>query len=147
MGQDLPTPLLVQNEILGLIQVDTTSAAQAFSEEDLQVLAGICAQVAISVKNARLYEEVELLFEGFVRATVRAIESRDPTTAGHSFRVAELTERLARAVDQTERYGLGGIRFTREQLTELRYAALLHDFGKIGVREHVLTKEKKLRPQ
>jgi HD-GYP domain-containing protein (c-di-GMP phosphodiesterase class II)/pSer/pThr/pTyr-binding forkhead associated (FHA) protein len=140
-------PLSIQNEILGLIQVDTTSAAQTFSEEDLQILAGICAQVAIAVKNARLYEEVELLFEGFVRASVRAIESRDPTTAGHSFRVAALTERLARAVDQTERYGLGGIRFTREQLTELRYAALLHDFGKIGVREHVLTKEKKLHPQ
>jgi hypothetical protein len=77
---------------------------------------------------------------------VVAIESRDPTTAGHSDRVATLTVELARA---TERLSVGpyaGTRFTADQVQEIRYASLLHDFGKVGVREHVLVKEKKLYP-
>jgi len=140
-------PLLVDEEVLGLIQVDNTSESGAFTAEELEILVGICAQTAIALKNFQLYSEIENLFEGFVHASVQAIESRDPTTAGHSFRVADYTERLVRAVDREERFGLRGIGFDREQLREIRYAALLHDFGKVGVREHVLTKEKKLHHQ
>ena len=77
-------------------------------------------------------------------ASVHAIEARDPTTAGHSFRVAEYTQRLAIAVDRSDLKRLHDISFTDEQLRELRYAALLHDFGKVGVREHVLIKANKL---
>ncbi|HKQ29708.1 MAG TPA: HD domain-containing phosphohydrolase, partial [Burkholderiales bacterium] len=83
---------------------------------------------------------------GFIKASVQAIETRDPTTAGHSFRVANFTEHLAVAVDRSDGHGLRDVRFTREQLRELRYAALLHDFGKVGVREYVLVKAKKLYP-
>jgi HD-GYP domain-containing protein (c-di-GMP phosphodiesterase class II) len=140
------SPLLAGDEILGLMQVDTPRSDKTFAEEDLQILAAISAQVAISLKNAAHYAEIEDLFDGFIRASIRAIESRDPTTAGHSFRVAELTERLAHEVDHTERYGLAHVHFTADEMRELRYAALLHDFGKIGVREHVLNKEKKLYP-
>ena len=50
------------------------------------------------------------------------------------------------AVDRADRYSLRDVRFSREQLRELRYAALLHDIGKIGVREQVLVKAKKLQP-
>jgi response regulator RpfG family c-di-GMP phosphodiesterase len=81
-----------------------------------------------------------------VKASVTAIESRDPTTFGHSFRVAELTVGLAEAVERADRGVFGGVRFSGEELRELRYAALLHDFGKVGVREHVLVKSKKLYP-
>ena len=100
----------------------------------------------MAIDNGRLYQDIERLFEGFVTAAVTAIESRDPATSGHSGRVASMTVELARAVD-----GLGGgpyrdVKFTREQLRELRYAGLLHDFGKVGVREQVLVKEKKLYP-
>src|SRR5213079_155465 len=86
------------------------------------------------------------LFEGFVRASVIAIESRDPTTSGHSFRVANLTVALAEAVDRAESGPYAGIKFTRTEMKEIRYASLLHDFGKVGVREEVLIKEKKLYP-
>jgi len=93
-----------------------------------------------------LYADIEHLFEGFIKASVQAIEARDPTTAGHSFRVADFTERLAVAVDRSGDTGLRDLRFSREQLREIRYAALLHDFGKVGVREDVLVKAKKLHP-
>ena len=75
-----------------------------------------------------------------------AIESRDPTTSGHSFRVADLTVGLAEAADRADDGVFRDVRFTAEELRELRYAALLHDFGKVGVREHVLVKSKKLYP-
>jgi HD-GYP domain-containing protein (c-di-GMP phosphodiesterase class II) len=76
-----------------------------------------------------------------------AIESRDPTTSGHSHRVADASVRLG---DCVQRIGTGkyrDVRFNEAQVRELRYAALLHDFGKIGVREHILTKAKKLFPE
>ncbi|NNF97648.1 MAG: FHA domain-containing protein, partial [Halobacteria archaeon] len=139
-------PLLYENDVLGLIQVDTRQSSHVFTAEDLEVLTGISAQMAISMKNSQLYQEIEGLFEGFVTASVQAIEARDPSTAGHSFRVADHTEQLAMAVDRTDEYGLRDISFSREQLQEVRYAALLHDFGKVGVREHILTKAKKLYP-
>ncbi|MCH7783377.1 HD family phosphohydrolase, partial [candidate division KSB1 bacterium] len=99
-----------------------------------------------SIENNFLYQSIERLFEGFVNASVTAIESRDPTTSGHSSRVAILTERLAKTVDKVKTGFLANIRFTKEQLKEIRYASLLHDFGKVGVRENVLLKAKKLYP-
>jgi HD-GYP domain-containing protein (c-di-GMP phosphodiesterase class II) len=137
-------PLLVDDDVMGLIQVDSHSQTHSFDEEDLHILTGIGAQVAIALKNFLLYEDIGHLFESFVTASVHAIEARDPTTAGHSFRVAEYTGRLATVVDQSNHTGLIDTRFSRDQMQELRYAALLHDFGKVGVREHVLIKARKL---
>lgn len=139
-------PLLVGEEVLGLIQVDSTTDPKAFDQADLEILTGICAQAGIAVRNAQLYSDIEELFESFIRASVQAIEARDPVTAGHSFRVAEYTERLAAAVDLASDHGLRAVNFSPDQMRELRYASLLHDFGKVGVREHVLTKPKKLYP-
>jgi len=137
-------PLIVEAEVIGLIQIDTHSETHSFDQEDLQILTGIGAQVAVALKNFGLYEDIEQLFEGFVTASVHAIEERDPATAGHSFRVAEYSQRLAQAVDGSDEKLLRDVRFSSEQMQELRYAALLHDFGKVGVREHVLIKARKL---
>lgn len=137
-------PLLLEDECLGMIQVDTSSDPYAFKEADLEMLTGVCAEAAVALKNFQLYSDIERLLDGFVRASVQAIEERDPVTAGHSFRVADTAERLAMAVDRAEAPALRQFNFTRDQLREIRYAALLHDFGKVGVREHVLRKEKKL---
>ncbi|MDH5572190.1 MAG: GAF domain-containing protein [Gammaproteobacteria bacterium] len=137
-------PLLYENQVLGLVQVDNRKIHKEFSGKDLQILMAVCAQLSISVKNSSLFQDIEQLFEGFVRASVQAIESRDPSTAGHSFRVAEYTEKLARSVDKSSIAQLKNIKFSHEQIKELRYASLLHDFGKVGVRENVLTKAKKL---
>lgn len=139
-------PLLFSKKVLGFVQIDTKEGSSVFTKEDLQVLTGISSQAAIALKNSQLFEEIESLFEGFVRASVQAIEARDPATAGHSFRVADYTEKLAMVVDSTDKHGLKDTLFNQQQIQEIRYAALLHDFGKVGVRDHVLTKEKKLYP-
>jgi HD-GYP domain-containing protein (c-di-GMP phosphodiesterase class II) len=119
----------------------------AFDEHELELVSALASQAAVAIENGRLYEDIERLFEGFVTAAVTAIEARDPTTSGHSFRVARLTVGLAEAVDRAGEGPYRNTRFSREQLRELRYAGLLHDFGKVSVREEVLTKAKKLYPE
>jgi HD-GYP domain-containing protein (c-di-GMP phosphodiesterase class II)/pSer/pThr/pTyr-binding forkhead associated (FHA) protein len=137
-------PLLFKNQILGLVQIDSRSDANRFSEEDLEILTGISAQIAVALKNTELFRDIENLLEGFVSASVQVIEARDPVTAGHSFRVAHYTETLAVAVDKHDVGALKQARFTDQQIRELRYASLLHDFGKVGIKEDILTKENKL---
>ena len=131
-------------------QITSEEAANEFvlsyTEHEQQLVHSLAGQAAVSIENSQLYAQIENLFESFVKAAVTAIDQRDPTTAGHSIRVAALTTDIASAI---ERYGSGpyrDVRFTREQIRELRYAAMLHDFGKVGVREEVLVKAKKLPP-
>jgi HD-GYP domain-containing protein (c-di-GMP phosphodiesterase class II) len=115
-----------------------------FDQRSEELLATVAAQAGISLENALLYDEIRKLFEGFVAASVEAIESRDPTTSGHSRRVADLTVGLAKTVDGISDGPFAALAFTVGDLRELEYASLLHDFGKIGVREKVLVKAKKL---
>lgn len=118
----------------------------AFSEEDDRLAQSFASQAAVALENAQLTENIENLFESFVLASVTAIETRDPTTSGHSDRVARLTVEFAKVVDRLNLGPLSSIRFNDLQIREIRYAALLHDFGKIGVREKVLIKGQKLYP-
>ncbi len=117
-----------------------------YSLRQQELLTSLASQAAVAFENSRLYDAIQKLFEGFVRASVIAIEARDPTTSGHSFRVANLTVALAETVDKASSGPFAGIGFTREQMKEIRYASLLHDFGKVGVREEVLVKARKLYP-
>jgi HD-GYP domain-containing protein (c-di-GMP phosphodiesterase class II) len=117
-----------------------------FPQRVQKLLESMASQAAVALENARLYESIQKLFEGFVQASVVAIEARDPTTFGHSFRVEKMTVALAEAVDRLDDGPYQDVKFTREQLREIRYASVLHDFGKVGVREEVLVKAKKLYP-
>ncbi|EMO07158.1 GAF domain protein, partial [Leptospira interrogans serovar Icterohaemorrhagiae str. Verdun HP] len=115
-----------------------------FDDYSAQLVMGVAGQAAVAIQNNHLLQEIEALFEGFVTASVNAIESRDPTTSGHSFRVAVLTVGLAETVDLIREGKYKNTKFSKEQIKEIRYASLLHDFGKVGVREKVLVKSKKL---
>jgi HD-GYP domain-containing protein (c-di-GMP phosphodiesterase class II) len=117
-----------------------------FEEENEEISASLASQAAVAVENRRLTENIRRLFEGFVEASVTAIEQRDPTTSGHSERVALLSCGLAELADRTEAGPFASFRIGKEELRELRYAAVLHDFGKVGVREWVLVKARKLPP-
>ena len=148
-----------QGDVIGVLQLlnrkreadatlttpaDATTQIIAYSPHTVKIVRALAGQAAVSIENSQLYEAIERLFEGFVKAAVHAIEQRDPTTSGHSERVAARTVALAETVDQVDRGPYRLVQFTREQIRELRYAGLLHDFGKVGVREQVLVKAKKL---
>ncbi|MFO7894524.1 MAG: HD domain-containing phosphohydrolase [Longimicrobiales bacterium] len=150
-----------RDEVVGVLQLinrkrdpeavihDEDSVAEhvlSYGRHEVGLVRGLAGQAAVSIENARLYEQIEDIFEAFVRAAVAAIDQRDPTTAGHSVRVAALTTRIAEVLPRLSSGRWAGTRMSREQMKELRYAALLHDFGKVGVREQVLVKAKKLPP-
>ena len=138
----------VAGEVVGVLQALNKLDGNPFTEEDEELLSALGGQAAAAVNNALLHKEIEQMMEGFVRASVVAIESRDPTTAGHSGRVASLSvglgDMLPRAGDAAGRWK--GSSLSQQERQELRYAALLHDFGKVGVRENVLVKANKLEP-
>ena len=141
-------PVTAHGQTLGVLQAINHKNGKPFSEDELDNFVALGHQVGIAIENANLYEEIHRLFEGFISASVQAIESRDPTTSGHSQRVATLACRLAEAVTQADSGLYAAVRFNADQLKELRYAAVLHDFGKVGVREQVLLKARKLyQPQ
>ena len=117
-----------------------------FSERHVQLARSLASMTAVSIENARLYVEIEHILESLVKAAVSAIDARDPATAGHSVRVAALTTALAEAVQRSSHGAYRNLRFTDEQMRALQFAALLHDIGKVAVREDVLTKAKKLPP-
>jgi response regulator RpfG family c-di-GMP phosphodiesterase len=108
------------------------------------MIESIASQAAVALDNKSLLDSIQSLFDGFVQASVTAIEQRDPTSAGHSRRVEALTTALAHAVTEIGSGKYRDVYLTDDQFKELRYACLLHDFGKIGVREDILVKAKKL---
>lgn len=117
-----------------------------FPERAVRLGLSLASQAAVAYENSQLYRDIENLFDGFVNAAVKAIEQRDPTTSGHSQRVCQMTIALAEVVDREPQGPYADLHFSRDQMKELRYATLLHDFGKVGVREEVLVKAKKLYP-
>jgi HD-GYP domain-containing protein (c-di-GMP phosphodiesterase class II) len=150
-----------KGEVLGVLQLlnckrtekarlaDQTAVRRhvhPFPERAVRLGMSLASQAAVAYENSRLYANIENLFDGFVKAAAKAIEQRDPTTSGHSQRVCDMTVALAGAVDHEVRGPYAELSLSRDQVRELRYAALLHDFGKVGVREEVLVKANKLYP-
>ncbi|HSU14850.1 MAG TPA: HD domain-containing phosphohydrolase [Longimicrobium sp.] len=141
--------LINRKEIAAARITDEDDAARwvlPYTDRELVLVQALAGQAAVSIENSLLYRQIERIFESFVKAAVTAVDQRDPTTSGHSVRVATLTCDLAEGLERHAPPPYRGIRFTPEQMRELRYAALLHDFGKVGVREEVLVKAKKLPP-
>ncbi|HVY38689.1 MAG TPA: HD domain-containing phosphohydrolase [Polyangia bacterium] len=141
-------------EVIGVVQLinkkrnpdGPLGAGEAipFDAESEQLALAWVAQAGVSLEKALLYDEIRQMFDGFVDASVQAIEQRDPTTAGHSRRVATLSIELAKRVDAIGDGPLADVRFDETRLQQIEYAAVLHDFGKVGVRERVLVKPRKL---
>ncbi len=156
----LAVPMIsAREQVIGVIQLinkkpqpearlakapDFETLVLCFDKVSENYAATLASQAGIALENALLYDEVRQIFEGCVHASVTAIESRDPTTSGHSQRVADLTVGLAKVVDRVDRGPYGDLTLSPVELKQLEYAALLHDFGKVGVRENVLVKPKKL---
>jgi HD-GYP domain-containing protein (c-di-GMP phosphodiesterase class II) len=148
-----------ENAVVGVIQLINrkpdfklilTSPAQTeevvtpFTERDESVLLSLASQAGVALENKALLASIQDLFEQFVRASVKAIEVRDKSTQGHSSRVAELTVAQALATNAVAAGKFADLHFDEDALREMRYAALLHDFGKVAVPEYIFGKAKKL---
>ena len=118
---------------IGVIYVDTQDSDRNFSEDDIWTLQLFASLTALSIRNIRVTGALRLAYRETVQALVKALEAKDPYTKGHSDRVAEYSERCAK------RFHL-----PMDRMSVLYSAALLHDIGKIGIRENVLHKPTKL---
>jgi len=113
----------------GVLQVINKEDGEHFDQADLNVAAACAAQIGVAIETVDLVQELSEAFESFARTLVTTIEAKHPLTAGHSHRVTEYSLMLG------ERIGLPA-----NELELLKYACLLHDVGKIGVPDRILTK-------
>jgi HD-GYP domain-containing protein (c-di-GMP phosphodiesterase class II) len=130
----LTFPMTGQNErVIGVFQVVNKNGGGAFTADDEETLSSLGASAAVAVENAQLVAEQRRLWTTLIETLAVTIDARDQQTAGHSQRVTRYAEVIGRAL------GLEGI-----ELEKLRAAALLHDYGKIAVRDQFLLKPGKL---
>jgi response regulator RpfG family c-di-GMP phosphodiesterase len=133
----LSTPVKNQDgEMIGVLQIINKRGQNSFSSEDEHLLKGLTAQVGIALDNSLLHEELRLSFEASIRTLSAVVDAKHRLTAGHSQRVTQYALLIA------EELNLG-----EAEKEVLKYAALLHDIGKIGIPDNVLLKNGPFTPE
>jgi HD-GYP domain-containing protein (c-di-GMP phosphodiesterase class II) len=118
--------------------------ANAFTLSDEEFVQSIASQAAVSIERAHYHECIKALFAGFLESSIAAIDERDTVTSGHSMRVMGYVSAFIDAVKNDPEKRFQNLVEPVERITQFQYAALLHDIGKIGVPEALLTKETRL---
>jgi len=126
-------PILFKNKLLGVINITNKKNKETFTTEDLNLMTSLAQNAAIAIENAKLYDDLHMLFLDTVRSLAAAIDAKDPYTHGHSERVSEYAVAIAKE-----------LKLPSEKIKNIRLAGLLHDIGKIGIREIILKKPAKL---
>ncbi|MDY6792028.1 MAG: GAF domain-containing protein [Thermodesulfobacteriota bacterium] len=119
-------------EVLGVIQAINKKDTN-FSDSDEDHLMALSSSVAISLENAILFQQQHRQFKSILEVMAASIDARDPLTAGHSQKVTQYAVGIA-----------GELGFKETEIDILSVAALLHDYGKIGIDDHILKKQGKL---
>ncbi|HDP69899.1 MAG TPA: GAF domain-containing protein [Actinobacteria bacterium] len=131
----LSVPLKIKDDIIGVINIGSRSQRK-FSYDDLRFLSTLATQAAVSIHNAQLFDQLEIFYMETVKAFAETIEAKDSYTRGHSDNVAKYSIEIAKKM-----------KLTGEETGALHTAALLHDIGKIGVREAILNKSTNLNDE
>jgi putative nucleotidyltransferase with HDIG domain len=122
-------PLAIRGRVTGMLNVLSFNARHTFLEGDRRTLYILASRAANAVDNARLHEELKKVFLQTIEGFAYAIDAKDPYTHGHSRRVTQYCERIAR-----------GMGLDEGEVEKIRHAAILHDIGKIGLRLESLNK-------
>ncbi|HEY9676978.1 MAG TPA: HD domain-containing phosphohydrolase [Drouetiella sp.] len=122
-------------EIIGVFQV-LNKVGGPFTNEDEDWLAGLAAVAAGLIEQAQAYHEIERFVDKTLETLAQTIDRRDPLTAGHSVRVTNYSMLVGQ-----------GMNIAEDDIDVLRYSAMMHDYGKIGVPEAVLWKNGRLTPE
>ncbi len=125
---EIAVPLKIGEKVIGVINIESYEK-NAFSERDLEVLKLVANQASIAIQNSELYSSLKQSYLDSIKTLVSAIEAKDPYTSGHSERVRKYALKIARK-----------LKLPPEAIEEIDYAGYLHDIGKIGISDSVLTK-------
>lgn len=131
--------LPIRNQIgerIGVIQVINKKDRDMFDSEDVIFLKGLASQVGIALENSLLHKELKTSFDRSISTLSATVDARHPLTAGHSQRVTKYSLMIAREMNLND-----------NSLEILKYAAILHDIGKIGISDHVLLKNGSFSPE
>ncbi len=132
----LCVPMLNRDdEVIGVFQV-LNKVGGPFTHEDQDWLQGLSAVAAGLIEQAQAYSEIERFVDKTLETLARTIDKRDPLTAGHSMRVMNYSVLIGQAMSVPD-----------EDIDVLRYSAMMHDYGKIGVPEAILWKNGRLTPE
>ena len=129
-------PIICDNESLGVLAVDNLTSKRPLIQSDISLIIGIASVLGIGIRNAELLEAKERQFRSILATLAASIDARDPLTAGHSERVTEFSLGICDELNLSKDY--------RDMI---QVAALLHDYGKIGVPDSLLKKPRKLTPE
>ncbi|MDD5089547.1 MAG: TIGR00282 family metallophosphoesterase [Candidatus Wallbacteria bacterium] len=129
----IAVPLLLKDKPVGVLEVLNKKGETTFNEHDVELLEAIASLAVNSIDNAKLYVSIRSLYKSTIQVLANAMDSKDPYTHGHSRRVAKYSVEIAKKI------GL-----SREEIEDINFAALLHDIGKIGIRDHILCKPGRL---
>lgn len=129
-------PIIHEDESIGILAVDNIKTKRPLRQSDINLLMGVAPAIGVSINNALLIEAKEHQFKSLLQTLAASIDARDFLTAGHSEKVAEY------AVGICEEMGMSG-----DYCKMIRVAALLHDYGKIGIVDSILKKEGDLAEQ
>jgi putative nucleotidyltransferase with HDIG domain len=131
-ASSMSVPLIGKNKVFGVLSVSKFSGTP-FTTSDLQVALILSSQVVTAMENASLFEDLRENYFRTVQALVAAVEAKDPYTRWHSTNVAKYAVAIARDIGMTP-----------SQLEEMHIAAILHDVGKIGISERIISKPGRL---
>ena len=131
----ISVPLVVREEVIGVLNVNNKRSKEPFTEDDFRFIKGIANEAAIAVENAQLYSSLEDTYLRTVMALTSAVDARDHYTKTHSEHVTEYAVAIAKEMGLSDK-----------DIEELKQACQLHDLGKIGVHDSILTKPDKLTP-
>lgn len=123
-------PIVCEREALGVLAVDNIQTKKPLVNSDLNMLSGIASVIGMSVKNAQLIQSREEQFKSIIQALASSIDARDNLTAGHSEKVTEYSVGVCRE-----------LKLSRDFEEMIRIAAMLHDYGKIGIPDSILKKK------
>ncbi|MBU9672630.1 GAF domain-containing protein [Planococcus sp. CP5-4] len=129
----LTVPLIVKSQLLGSLQLLNKRDGEFFTEADLRLAEALAHQSALALHNSQMYDELNRMLLSMIRTLASLLDARDPYTAGHSERVANYSLWIAQKIGMTP-----------AECEELYKAALLHDIGKIGIRDELLQKPGRL---
>ena len=119
----------VKGRFIGVLLLGERVHGNGFTQLDMEMLASLSSSAGIAIENARLYNELQETYLATIKAFVNTIEAKDPYTRGHTERVAEYATAVAE-----------GMGLAPEEVETIRFGAILHDIGKLGVYEQILWK-------
>ncbi|HET6349035.1 MAG TPA: HD domain-containing phosphohydrolase [Candidatus Krumholzibacteria bacterium] len=122
-------PINVKGELKGFVFTGPKLSGEEYTEYDLDILTFVSNSIGIGMENVRLMEQLQVTYVATLRSLIQLLEAKDPYTRGHTERVASYSMALANR-----------LRLGAEDLRQILFGSLLHDIGKMGLRDDIINK-------